>query len=991
MKLPFDRLFFVLPRSFLSLLLILLAACSFDNSDTSLFDDPVSIESIKSENLAPANWTFRAKTDLLLSSYQWSFSDGSIASESNQTAEVSHTFQEPGLYSVRLDYVQNNGQSGHAETQVIVRGGVISGRILAAADNLVDIDTLELESRGDNNNSYEKAQIISSKTQLSGVVDDRDLVDIYQVQLQKNQRLMIQMADDLNVNNANDPRYNRVKLTLYTTGNTDQSVNIVKTSAQTGRFSASLLVPEDGSYYLEITAIEADGTPTLVNNTVRSEEELSSHGIYSLIIGPASAGSSSEFVLGEVNILLKPNRQYSAQGLRTKTDLGRFKTLTLDDARSLMGSASIRYARAGQAFSNQQQQQRWEVLQAVEILSQHEDVEIAEPNWKRFAAADFTAQAASSASTSLNDPLSSSQWHYGAVNLPRAWEALGNFGSKDVVVAVLDTGVLVNHPDLKDNLIVGYDFYDDKPGGDDPGDKAINNGQRSSFHGTHVAGTIAASANNGAGGSGVAPNVTILPVRVLGNGGGSVADIISGVCYAAKLDNTSAGLNGICKNTNTAINAVDIINLSLGGPDRSAIEEQLYSAVADQDIIVIAAAGNEASTAPFYPAAYQDVISVAALSQTLELASYSNYGNSAQGSKIDVAAPGGDFSVDDGVLSTLGDDGSGTIIATYGSQQGTSMAAPHVAGIAALMKSAKPSLTPAEFLSYLHSGDLTQDLGPQGVDEIFGYGLINAEKAVLAVQGPAVDKLISSNNQLFFNIGVNALSFVLTATNDLKEEDAGVLSVKSVKYADNQNVSWLSLATVAWGENTVTVDRTELVEGRHQADIVINSTILPDLTIRVTLQVGNPAISANAGVQYVLLIDADAKPDANGILPTVAGSAPLVANKGEYIYQITDIKKGRYLVATGSDLDLDDNICDPGESCGQYPTLEQPKEITISEDQSYAEVNMSVNYSFASNLAQGLGYQNSTIGIKPKPIAKTVKNKEIDSENWAPLKAKADY
>lgn len=984
MTLIINRLFCVLPRAFLSVLLILLSACSFDDSGTSLFDDPVSIESIGLENLAPASWTFRPKTDLVLTSYQWSFSDGDSSGQANQSAEVSHTFQEPGVYDVRLDYVLSNGAVGSAGTRVIVSGGAISGRILAAADNLVDIDTLELESRGDNN-SYEKAQIISSKTQLSGVVDDRDLVDIYQVQLQKNQRLMIQMADDLNVNNANDPRYNRVKLTLYTTGNTDQAVNTIETSAQTGRFSASLLVPEDGSYYLEITAIEADGTSTLLNNTARGEEGLSSHGIYSLSIGAARVSSSAEFALGEVNVLLKPNRQYMAQGLRTQMDLGRFKTLSLDDARALMESAKITYASTPTLSSMGSksvaqaslQQQRWEVLQAVEILSQHEDVEIAEPNWKRYPLA----------APVVNDPDYASQWHYDTINLPKAWSELGSNRGEGVVVAVIDTGVLTGHPDLSANIITGYDYVDNDADANDTGDKSIN-GQRSSFHGTHVAGTIAALSND-IGGVGIAPDVEIMPIRVLGEGGGYASDIIAGVCFAAKLNIAD------CESQENYGNAVeaDVINLSLGGEGFSELENRIYKAATTKGKIIIAAAGNSGVSEPFYPAAYNSVISVSAVSQDLTKASYSNFADPAKNSKIDVAAPGGDFTKDRGIYSTLGDDSSGTTVFNYGSLQGTSMAAPHVAGIAALMKSVKADLTHNEFLTYLRSGDLTQDLGDVGRDDIFGYGLIDAHKAILFIKDGVPPQLLSSSYSLFFNIGVNTLSFVLSATNDLTENDAGVLSVKSIKDADNQDVSWLSLDAVVWGENRVTINRTGLAEGRYQADVVINSTTLGDLTIRMILQVGNPEVSANAGVQYVLLIDADAEPDADGILPTVAGSAPLVANKGEYFYQITDIKKGRYLVSTGSDLDFDNVICDAGESCGQYPTLEQPKIITISEDTPFLELDMSVNYSFGSSLTQGLGYQNSTIGIKPKPVFRAVNNKEINPDNQAPfkVKAQADY
>ena len=942
--------------------LLLLVACSSKDSGSEVIIDVVS-----SQKLAPAEWTFKANTNLAITSYQWSFRSANIAINDSQFEtsqyrgeEVSFIFPEVGTYRVRLDYQTGQGaeaQIQQVEGSVTIAGGRIEGTITAAVNTLVDIDTRELAEPAGNNDSFEEAQILASKVNLSGVVDNNDQVDIYQVRLQQSQRLAVQVADSFESGGANE--YDVVEVALFSTNDRDTPLLVQQTDSETGRFLAPLLIPADNDYFIKISAVNP-----VAGISARS------HGIYSLAISSANTAASGDFVFGEVNVLLKPYRQYAAQGMSTKADLGRLKTLTLDDARAFMASAGVFNSNSVNSNISHEEQLRWQVLQAVEILSQHDAIQIAEPNWKRYAAANTSSQALNiqPSSSSLNDPFASSQWHFDVINVPQAWQLLGSgadqYGDKDVVVAVLDTGVLLNHPDLVDNIISnkGRDFFIGSPGvgvagGDDPGDKSINNGSRSSFHGTHVAGTIAAAANNSIGGSGVAPNVTIMPVRVLGEGGGSVADILSGVCYAASLNQSDGAGKDICNNSVSAPVAADIINLSLGGSDLSNIEQVVYNAVADLGIIIIAAAGNESTSKAFYPAAYNNVVAVAAVSQQREQSSYSNFGSNIAGSKIDVAAPGGDFSVDSGIVSTLGDDSRGAIEASYGALQGTSMAAPHVAGVAALMKSAKPSLTQQEFLAYLRAGNLSQDIGANGYDDIYGHGLINAEKAVLAVLGPLPDKIISSSNQLFFNISINSLSFDISATNSLTQEQVGELTVTIkgavINGADNgSSRSWLSVRSdtnqsqsnsVAWGTNNLLVDRTGLLEGRYQADVIINSTAYGSLTIKVTLQVGNPDVSANAGVQYVLLVTEDAVA-VNGVFPTEGGSAGLVANNGKYVYQINGIKKGRYFVSSGSDLDFDNLICDAGESCAQYPTLEKPVVVTISEEESVQQVNMTVNY-----------------------------------------------
>ena len=289
------------------------------------------------------------------------------------------------------------------------------------------------------------------------------------------------------------------------------------------------------------------------------------------------------------------------------------------------------------------------------------------------------------------------------------------------------------------------------------------------------------------------------------------------------------------------------------------------------------------------------------------------------------------------------------------------MAAPHVAGVAALMKSAKADLTHVEFLNYLNAGELTQDLGSEGRDDLFGYGLIDAQKSVLKVQQDLGPQILSSNNSLFFNVSESDLNFIISAGGVSSENELGDISAAVFDVIKDDGRSWLSLnQTAGLGSYTATVDRSDLLEGSYEGRIVISSSLegIADLIITVQLQVGNPELSANAGIQYVVINDADAIADDEGIFPTIAGSSALIASDGEYNYQIFGLKKGRYNVATGSDLDFDNIICDAGESCGQYPTLNQPKFVTITEEDRHLNVNMSVNYlnylnSNSSTMSQG--------------------------------------
>lgn len=353
-----------------------------------------------------------------------------------------------------------------------------------------------------------------------------------------------------------------------------------------------------------------------------------------------------------------------------------------------------------------------------------------------------------------NDTYYYSQWHYhppasepAGINLPSAW-ALST-GLSTTIVAVIDTGI-IPHADLTGRTVAGYDFISDTDtanDGDgrdsypsDPGDwvtseeSSTKGGsfegctvEDSSWHGTHVAGTIGALTNNSIGVAGINWSAKILPVRVLGKCGGYTSDIIDGMRWAAGLS-----VPGVATNSNPA----KILNLSLGST--YPCSDSMQGAVADviaAGATIVAAAGNESESASnFSPASCTGVISVAALNRLGGLASYSNYG-----SVVKIAAPGGDRL--GGILSTLNtgttspDDSPGGD--TYANMNGTSMAAPHVSGVASLILALNPSFTPARILARIQSSARTFPTGTESdcTTSTCGAGIVDAAMAMAADAG----------------------------------------------------------------------------------------------------------------------------------------------------------------------------------------------------------------------------------------------------------------
>lgn len=593
------------------------------------------------------------------------------------------------------------------------------------------------------NNTTATAQVIAATpAQVTGAVNQPgsgaegwsrpsgDVVDVYQVFLQSGQWLTLQIAgdgvqDDLDL------------------GLADLSGHLLDVSAGQGQVEA-LTVRQTGEALVLVGASRGTSGYELTIGPAQEDEPL-----------PASLRLSDPFVVNEAITRFWDGPLIAVDGVRMRAQALGALTGREQESRQrnvllkLNNSAATAREAAGAdpaSFpggfqpAEAAEQAKLATIYQIKALNRQPDVRWAAPNYIRHAA--FTP----------NDVYYPKQWHYSLMNLPQAWEL--STGA-NAIVAVIDTGVALGHPELQGQFVPGYDFIRNAdtagdgdgidPNPDDPGDRANQDGS-SSFHGTHVAGTIAALTNNSMGVAGVAFNAKIMPLRVLGRDGGTDYDIEQAVRFAAGLANDSGALPA---------RRADVINLSLGGPGFLPGSQEIYDQAYNAGAILVAAAGNQGNSEPNYPAAFSSVLAVGAVDINRNRAPYSNYG-----SWVELVGPGGNVTQDtnsdgwpDGILSTMAFEQNGGRTYDYSMKQGTSMATPHVAGVLALMKAAAPNLTPQRVQELLASGALTDDLGTAGKDNQFGYGLINAQKAVTVVGGG------SATPGVFQNIDPNRANF----------------------------------------------------------------------------------------------------------------------------------------------------------------------------------------------------------------------------------------
>ena len=813
-----------------------------------------------------------------------------------------------------------------APQEVIVSGGL---NVLEVA--IIDTDTNNPENSFASNNSIELAQVLPNPGTAGGYMnlpgegsggqtqDSGDSDDFFEVKAE---------AGDVVTLFASDYVDSDLDLYLY-----DVDGAVVTDSLGTGEIE-ELTIPETGTWYINASVFSGAANYVLTigrGNGSSASKPLAVPGqvlvtwggegiLKSNIVDEQRHALAHKFSLTEAGGGLARARRFDAQP-------GTVAALGIDDSPRLL-------KRQAELSNDPQRLAQWQTKILAKRLHKEPRIAVAEPNWK------VRTQA------KTNDSFIRFMWHLDQIGVPAAWDT--TTGDPGIAVAVVDTGIIAEHPDIQGQLVDGYDFISDpESAGDgdgidpDPtdtgdGSNALRSGD---FHGLHVAGTIGAVGNNNQGIAGVAYSSRVMPLRALGaDGSGSTYDILQAVRYAAGLSNDA----NISPSTPAAV-----INLSIGGSSFSQTAQNLYTTVANTGVLIAAASGNDGSDSVDYPGGYEGIFAVGATDALNNVSDYSN-----RGTALDLVAPGGRMEADangdgqpDGVISTYVSDGS----PEYAFLEGTSMATPHVAGVFALMKSVNADLDASAVDDLLQLGLLTDDLGETGRDDTYGWGLINARKAVTAAisyAGGEIDippRLGVSTSILNFG------STLTTANLIISNQGGGELSILSVE----NNAKWLTITQANANDSKLgtwrfSVDRQSLDEGTYRTDVIFESTA-GNKSVSVETRVSNSG-TGDIGVVYVLFVNSETQEIWQG---TTAAASDLSYVDDEYAIttnyllgpdakEVDRLPVGVYEIWAGTDNDNDLLICDAGETCGAWPSIDSPAIITISENRN--DIFFSSNY-----------------------------------------------
>ena len=898
-------------------------------------------------------------SDGVIVSYSWVQESG-IPVTLQGAASQSAGFTAPNVEMeevlvFRLTVTDDDGSSNTDTVSVTVidsfvppaAPGVISGTLEVGEGYTLDGDTRDENDLVVENNS--RGQTIIFPVTVAGHADlSEDERDVYRVTLSGSVGIALTIADSGDAD---------LDLYLAHTDGTiiDQSIGIeefefIQTDPTLrGEFLVAVYAFEGGSNYTLSLGLGTTGG-TSSSADLRLDAEFVPNEVivkFADGVNVAQGQASETFMAGDVRLTTE---SVSPSG----PILMKLQNAVSGQLSSETGDSSI----APLKYATTELEEKARTLQTIKSLRRNSAVSYAEPNYIAYAMAV------------PNDEFYRYQWHYRQINLPAAWDI--TTGQDDVVIAVLDTGLILDHPDLADRVlrdssgaVVGYDFVSNffnagdgdglDPDPTDPGYPHPPPGVSSpSFHGTHVAGTIGATTNNDIGVAGVAWRGKLMPLRVLGiDGGGPIFDIADAIRYAARLPNSSGTL---------PFKRADVINMSLGGPcgtPASMFEEDVIRDARNAGVVVVAAAGNDNCGQPNHLARIEGVISVSAVDAQGNKAPYSNYGP-----EIDVAAPGGDVGVDndgdgfqDGVLSTAADGSGGSTKPTLKFNEGTSMAAPHVAGVVALMLSVNQDLTPDDVNRLLagthddpNAGPITRDMGATGRDDIYGYGLIDAHRAVQVAQRirSGGDSPQPSSPEL--SVFPKSLNFGATETElklQLRNTGGGELEVTGIT-ADE---SWLTVNDSSFLDISVQVDRTGLQEGSFFGSVSITTSNGGDRTIPVFMQNRLSFSGGDIGTVYVLVIDLNAQEEGDDL----EAIEQAITNAGQgYVYRTSEVPAGTYVVVAGTDRDFDGYICDSGEACGFFPQLDNFRAIEVDGDQTGINFPVSIDL-FSNAQSQGTG------------------------------------
>jgi len=493
--------------------------------------------------------------------------------------------------------------------------------------------------------------------------------------------------------------------------------------------------------------------------------------------------------------------------------------------------------------------------------------------WVDYAEPDYIAQVVAEP----DDPHFDRQWGMHKVEAPAAWDV--TTGSSDVIIAILDTGVDQNHPDLKDKIVKNANFSESSTVDDVHG------------HGTHVAGIAAAITNNGIGVAGLGYDSSLMNLKVMGDDGrGRYSWIANGITWAAD-------------------NGAQVINMSVGGTASSTTLEHAVNYAWSKGVVIVAGAGNNGDSSPFYPAYYANCIAVAATDGHDNRASWSNYGT-----WVDLAAPGVS------IYSTV--RGS-----RYGNMSGTSMAAPHVAGLAALVFTTVSDTNGSGLLNEevrARIESTCDDIGVQGI----GAGRINAARAVAAGEiepQPDVDLVLAADPASVAEADTT-ITYTYTVTNTGQLDLTGIVVTDDDFGQIELNATTLAPGASTSGTATYTVTQDDIDSGH---DIVSTATVTCDqgvtdsdsTTVTIVQEAGleivtsaDPAEVSSAGdvITYSYDVTNTGKVTLTGIVVTddQAGGIDLTADElapgastsGTATYTVTqdNIDSGNDIVSTAT-------------------------------------------------------------------------------------------
>jgi subtilisin family serine protease len=913
-----------------------------DNDSTPLGGEPVSpVAVITVSSLtgkAPIEVTFSASDSLAVNpdttdssmSYSWSLGDG--ASSSEETFQ--HIYYKSGTFDVALTITNSEGISNTAATVVSLDAAdeslSISGSIQIPEHYSVDSDVNDSGSFPVSNDEVPQflynPSITSGYANLPGTGPDfdgagwsaiaGDVVDIYEFNARGGEyiNLTVSAPDDADLD-----------LFLYRPDGSEYSFSAGLTQYESlllpdepGKWSVKI-VPARGasSYLLDIGSTSGLASHGWTSNADLSYKELIATDSSKNALLSKKAASHLRFV-EEVKM---PNDNYSRSTLLVMSDQG----LDLMSAHPVLAGWSNSNRNRNDSKSIKMKKSLETFLAAKSVKSSGV-YDFVEPNFVH------------SIMTTPDDLRYHEQWALEKLSLPEAWNS--NTGTGTVNVAILDTGIFKSHPDLQGRLSTdSYDFVsnatnsgdgdgvdsDSSDPGDGPGNQFCPQTPRqfSSFHGTQVAGVIGAVGNNGIGMSGVSWNVNLMDVRVLGCLGGTTQDIVDGILYSAKLPNRWGVL---------PLKKADVINLSFGSQGYSQLMADAISAARAEGVVVVGAAGNTGNddNAIMYPASYEGVISVGATDASDVVASYST-----TNIMVDIVAPGGtNTSGIDKILSTgalINEDSVTTPTYTY--QVGTSMSAPFVTGIVALMKDTYPNLSPDDVDLALSNDRLTVDLGLLGKDNQYGYGRIDAAKSIqhalellVGSNDPFPPKLASSKTLLRLGYNKNVDSFLLFNRGD------GTLLVSDIQTNDDALSVTLPETEDGLGDYQINLDRTNLSEGSYASSINITSDV-GDLLINIHYEVLPVGVSpdANSGEIYSILFDTDTL--------QMAAITQSSAVNGQYDLEISDIPAGVYYLISGSDSDNDGFVCGNTEACAVYGDQDQANYLIVNDNMTDLQLN----------------------------------------------------